>query len=71
LHPVAIETAARATRRLKLSMERAVQQLREHAGRNKLNAVKGLENFDAEADPPTSWGRPPSSRRKAGVDAGQ
>ena len=34
MHPVAVETVARATDRLKLSTERAVKQLRELAGRN-------------------------------------
>ena len=32
--PGRVETAVRATKRLKLSTERAVQQLREFAGRN-------------------------------------
>jgi hypothetical protein len=52
-HPVAIETAARATRRWKLSMERAGKQFREQAGLNHRERREGLEQFNAEADPAT------------------
>ena len=34
LHPVAIETAAEATKLSELSMERGARRLREHAGYN-------------------------------------
>ena len=61
MHPVAARTVVRATKRLKLLAERAVKQFREHAGRNVSEHREGLETVDAEADPATQWGRPPSS----------
>jgi len=57
-HPVAIETAAEATKLLELSMERVAWRLREHAGRNVSERWAGPETTIAGADLALSQGRP-------------
>jgi hypothetical protein len=57
LHPVAIETAAEATKLSELSMERVARRLRERTGHNESERWAGPETIIAGADLTLSQGR--------------
>ena len=61
LQPVAIGAVEEVTNPLKhFGVEDCLGQFGEQAGRNASERRAGLETWDAEADPPLIWGRPPS-----------